>query len=234
MLLYCITILNYGISIYLFLFSVIELGGGGRRVLAGVLVGTSIYVGEIIFGLLAMVLRYWKYLIIAVYSPLVMFIFYIFILKESTRWQLIRGKIVEAKETFKLIAKMNKLSLTEKQISDISGEVLCLKLNVVEPKEKESFKDILKSKAILIRLAVMSFTFFSSNFMYIGLTVNSVFLPGNKYINFLISAVASILGDLIALYCFAKYERRICLQFSYVFSAVFIIAHSYTPNGKYI
>lgn len=164
---------------------------------------------------------------------MVLFISYIMFLRESTRWQMIRGKSVDAKETLKLIAKMNKLSITAKELSDISDDDLRTDFDIVVQKEKEKMKDIIASKEIMLRLTVTSFCYFTSSFMYYGLAVHAVLLPGNKYTNFILSSLTSFPGDFLAFFMFKKYGRRISLQGAYICSAIFLIAQSYCPNCEY-
>lgn len=215
------------------LFTVIELGGESKRVSAGVIFSYAVYVGEVTFAFTAMGLKYWKSLILVVYTPMVLFVFYIFCLKESTRWQMLRGRTQQAKETYKSIAKLNKLEITANEIEDMSEDELRSKLNVQIQKEKETIKDILGSKEIMVRLAVTSFCFFTSSFLYYGSMVHSVLLPGNKYTNFVLASVTSFPGDLIAYYTFNRFGRRITLQWGYFGSAVFLIAQTYAPACKY-
>ncbi|XP_023947783.2 organic cation transporter protein [Bicyclus anynana] len=209
----------------------IEIGGESNRVLAGVIFSYAVYVGEVLFAFIAMGLKYWKTLILVVYSPMILFIAYIIILKEGTRWQLLRGRTEEAKETLKLTAKINKINVNQKEIDEISGEDLRFKFNIVMQKQKESIKDILASKETMLRLIVTSICFFTSSFVYYGLAVHSVLLPGNKYTNFVLTSLASFPGDFLALFTFKKYGRKISLQSGYICSAVFLIAQTYTPNS---
>lgn len=86
----------------------IEVGGETKRVITGVIFSYAVYVGEVLFAFVAMGLQYWKSLILAVYTPAIIFVVYALVLRESTRWQMLRGKAAEAKKTFKIIAKINK------------------------------------------------------------------------------------------------------------------------------
>ena len=212
----------------------IEVGGSSKRVLAGIIFSYAVYVGEIAFAFIAMSFQYWKWLIIVVYSPMILFILYVFVLKESTRWQMLRGKIDEAKATLKVMARMNKIDIAEDEITDASDDQMRLMFDVVEQKEKESIKVIIGSKEIMTRLSVTSFCFFTSSFLYYGTLVHAVLLPGNKYTNFILSAFTSFPGEVIAYYAFNKYGRRITLQCGYYCSAVFLIAQNYCPECKYL
>lgn len=211
----------------------IEVGGESKRVSAGVIFSYAVYVGEVCFAFIAMGLKYWKLLIIVVYSPLILFSLYIFILRESTRWQMLRGKMDEAKETLKMITRANKLEVTEHEIDETSNEDLRFQFNVVIQKEKERMRDILASKEIMIRLLVTSFCFFASSFIYYGMAVHAVLLPGNKYTNFVLASLSSFPGDLIALFTFNRYGRKVSLQCGYIASAIFLLAQTYSPDCKY-
>ncbi|KOB64545.1 Solute carrier family 22 member 21, partial [Operophtera brumata] len=190
----------------------IEVGGDSKRVLTGVIFSYAIYVGEVAFAFIAMGFKYWKSIILVVYGPLIMFITYGLILRESSRWQVLRGKTDEAKGTLKLIAKYNKIDITAAEIDGTDPKELRMKLNIEEQNEKESMKEIIKSKEIMIRLAVASVCFFTSSFLYYGSVVHAVLLPGNKYTNFILASLTSFPGDLIAYFTFEKFGRKITLH----------------------
>ncbi|XP_050678947.1 organic cation transporter protein-like [Leptidea sinapis] len=209
----------------------IEVGGESKRVSAGVIFSYAVYIGEVCFAFIALGFKYWKLIIIVVYAPMVLFIAYIIILRESTRWQMLRDRMDEAKDTLKLITRMNKLEVTEQQIEEIKNEDLRFQFNIIVQKEKETMKDILASKEIMTRLSVACCCFFASSFIYYGMAVHSVLLPGNKYTNFVLASLSSFPGDLIALYTFKKYGRKISLQCGYMMSAVFLLAQAVCPDS---
>ncbi|KAJ0183419.1 hypothetical protein K1T71_001395 [Dendrolimus kikuchii] len=209
----------------------IEVGGTSKRVMTGVIFSYAVYVGEIVFSLIALGFQYWKYMLLAVYSPMILFTFYFYILGESTRWQILRGKIDEAKATLILIAKLNKIHIDADTIKKLDDQELRAKLNIEKQTQKESFSVIIQSKEIMMRLFVTSFCFFTSSFLYYGLIVHSVYLPGNKYINFILSSLTSFPGEVIAFFMFDRVGRRLGLQFGYIASALFLIAQNFTPES---
>ncbi|XP_026748842.1 organic cation transporter protein-like [Galleria mellonella] len=209
----------------------IEVGGESKRVLAGVIFSYAVYVGEVAFAFIAMGLKFWKLIVLVVYTPMILLVSYIILLKESTRWQMLRGKMTEAKDTLKVISKSNKLNISPEEIDALSDEEIRMKFNIETQKEKENFRDILNSKEIMTRIGVTSICFFTSSFLYYGLVVHSILLPGNKYTNFILSSLTSFPGDLLAFYTFNKFGRRITLQSGYAFSAIFLIAQTYAPDS---
>ncbi|XP_013194917.1 organic cation transporter protein [Amyelois transitella] len=207
----------------------IEDGGESKRVLAGVIFSYAVYLGEVLFAILAMTLKFWKFLLLVVYTPMVFFLLYFFILRESIRWQMLRGRMNEVKSTLKRIVQMNKIDTTSEEIDAMTDEDIRSAFNVTLQKESEKFKDIIQSKEIMTRLAVTCVCFFTSSFLYYGLVVNSVLLPGNKYVNFILAALTAFPGDLIAYFAFHKLGRKISLQCAYILTAMFLIAQTYTP-----
>ncbi|XP_053604732.1 organic cation transporter protein-like [Plodia interpunctella] len=207
----------------------LEVGGETKRILTTVIFSYAVYIGEILFAVEAMFLKHWKSLTLVVYTPMIVFILYFPILRESMRWQLLRGKTSEVKETFKKIVNINKINVTPAEIDALSDEEIRLKFNVTLQTEKEKFKEIIASKEIMKRVGVASACFFTSSFLYYGLMVNSVLLPGNKYINFMLSSLIAFPGDLMALFVLGRFGRRMSLQGAYIFTAVFLIAQTYTP-----
>lgn len=214
------------------LISVIEVGGETKRVFTGVIFSYAIYVGEVLYAFIAMGFVYWKSIILAINVPMILFLSYALLLRESTRWQMLLGKMDEAKVTLKLVAKWNKSNVTAIEIENADPKDIRAIFNVEEQKEKEGIKIILNSKEIMTRVAVTAFCFFTSSFLYYGALVYSVLLPGDKYTNFILAAVASFPGDLLAYFAFEKFGRKVTLQYGYLFSATFLIAQNYCPNCK--
>lgn len=213
--------------INVFFITVIEIGGKKNRVLAGVLFSYVIYFGEMIFALIAMVVPYWKTLIRIIYSPSFLFISYIFLIRESPRWQILNGKIKEAKETIQLAAEINKLEINFEELKQMKDDQLKEKFNIDNYEVREGFKEIFTSREILKRLSVASFCRFTCGFVYYGLVINSVWLPGNKDTNFLLSTVMSFPGELIALYFMNKIGRKVPLIAGYFICGIVVVASPY-------
>lgn len=203
------------------------MGGNKNRVLAGVASAFVTYFGEMIIALVAMVVPYWKTLIRIIYTPSFLFISYIFLLKESPRWQILNGKIKEVKETIQLVAKMNKLEINYEELKEMKDDQLKKKFDVDSDKVKEGFKQIFTSREILKRLAVASVCRFTCGFVYYGLIINSVWLPGNKYTNLLLSTVVSFPGELVALYSMNNIGRKASLIVGYLSCGVMVAASPY-------
>ncbi|KAI8439702.1 hypothetical protein MSG28_013396 [Choristoneura fumiferana] len=209
----------------------IESSGKNNRVLAGVIFAYAIYVGEAIFACIAIAVTYWKTLIRIICTPPIIFLSYTFLIRESPRWQIINNKFEEAKKTLLVIAETNKLNIDKQEFLNIDGAKLKNKFNLGSHEQKESMKTVFTSKEIWKRLLVMMICRFTASFVYYGMMINSVWLPGNKYTNFLLATVMSFPGELIALVLMNKYGRRKPLLYGYLACGVLCIASGYVPEG---
>lgn len=209
----------------------IEIGGKKNRILSGVVFAYAIYVSECLFAGIAMAVPYWKTLIRIIYTPGILCLSFIYIVKESPRWQFLNGKTVQALETMELAAKVNKLKVNKQDPANIEAK-LKENLSIGDTENKESYIKIFTSKQILLRLLVAAVSRFTSSFVYYGLMINSVFLPGNKYTNFMLSTVMSFPGELISLYLMNKVGRKLPLIIGFIICGAFCVGSSYIPECK--
>ncbi|XP_028026822.1 organic cation transporter protein-like isoform X2 [Bombyx mandarina] len=207
----------------------LEICGKDKRLLAGVLFSYFIYFGETLFACMAMVIPYWKTMILIIYSPLILFLSFIWLIKESPRWQIVKGKTEEAKNTMILMAKTNKINMDMNELSNIDGVGLRQKFDIKE-NEKEGFHVIFKSPEILKRVFVACFCRFSASFVYYGLMLNSVWLPGDKYINFLLITIMSYPGELISLYFMKNIGRKLSLIIGFILTAALCFCSAQVPE----
>uniref|UniRef100_A0A2H1WTJ0 SFRICE_009529 n=1 Tax=Spodoptera frugiperda TaxID=7108 RepID=A0A2H1WTJ0_SPOFR len=209
----------------------VEIASARHRLLSGVIFAYAIYLGECLFAVIAMFVPYWKTLLRIINGPLIFFISYIFIIHESPRWQIVNGKIDKAKESIRRIAKMNRINIDYEELDAITDVDLKNKFDIAENQVKEGYGEIFKSKVILKRLLVVGMCRFTSSFVYYGLMINSVWLPGDKYVNFLLSTVMSFPGEIISLYLMNKYGRKIPLMAGYFISGTVCVISALVPDS---
>ncbi|CAH2215886.1 jg23483, partial [Pararge aegeria aegeria] len=65
-----------------------------------------------------------------------------------------------------------------------------------------------RKKTLLGGVIVCSWWWFTAAFVYYGLMISSVGLPGNKYTNFALSSLATIPGDVIAVITLDRVGRK--------------------------
>lgn len=71
-------------------------------------------VGTAFFGLIAWKVPYWRHLLRAIYAPLLVAVFYVFLVDEGVRWLLAHNKKDEAIRVLNKVAKVNNVTLSNK------------------------------------------------------------------------------------------------------------------------
>ncbi|XP_050673889.1 solute carrier family 22 member 15-like isoform X5 [Leptidea sinapis] len=204
---------------------------GKHRILSGVLFAYALYMGEAVLACLGMLVPYWKNLLYLLCTPCIVFLSYIFFIKESPRWQVLNGKITDAKKTMIIMSKLNNIDFSMEDMNNISNDNLKNILIGDVKESSEGYIDVIKCKEILKNLAVAFFCRFSVSFIYYGLIVNSVLLPGNKYTNLLLAACMSFPGELISMYFMNKIGRKTPLTVGFIICGIACVGCGYVPDG---
>ncbi|XP_050673925.1 solute carrier family 22 member 3-like isoform X1 [Leptidea sinapis] len=204
---------------------------GKNRILSGVLFAYAVYMGEAVLACLGMIVAYWKNLLYMLCTPCIVFLSYIFLIKESPRWQVLNGKITDAKKTMIIMSKLNNIDFSMEDMNNISNDNLKNILIGDVKESSEGYIDVIKCKEIMKNLAVAFFCRFSVSFIYYGLIVNSVLLPGNKYTNFLLAACMSFPGELISMYFMNKIGRKKPLTVGFIICGAACVGCGYVPDG---
>lgn len=211
-----------------------ELVGPKGRVFGNTLINAVYVLGLMTLSGLSWWLQDWRMLIRIIYAPAFLGFTYLWILNESVRWLLSKGRTNEAVDILKKAMKMNKIDITDDVLSPLS-ELEDSKSKEV-PKEvenKSSFVQALKSSVIRKRVFVCSFLWITCTFVYYGLSINSVSLAGNKYLNFMLVAFVEIPANFVCLLVLDRFGRKRTLITTYVLSACLCISLSLIPKGKY-
>ena len=90
---------------------VMELFSPHYRTLAGCVVEAFWAIGIILLALIAKYVQNWRYIQLAINIPTLATIFYIWIIPESVRWLISRGKLKRAEEIVIRIASYNSIRL---------------------------------------------------------------------------------------------------------------------------
>ncbi|XP_052741136.1 organic cation transporter protein-like [Bicyclus anynana] len=207
---------------------IVELIGSDKRTLGSAAVGISVAVGELILNLIVWNVPYWRHFLLIVSLPAPLFLAYTYLLEESMRWLLTNGNNEEAVVLLHKIASWNKFAVSDKVIDEITKESKDLQ-NIVT--EKFNIKLLFSSSALLKRVLVCSWWWFTAAFVYYGLMINSINLPGNKYTNFALSSLATIPGDVIAVITLDRLGRKKTLLGGFVFCGICCVSSGFIPPG---
>nr|XP_032516764.1 organic cation transporter protein-like isoform X6 [Danaus plexippus plexippus] len=212
----------------------LEMMGLHRRVLGGNIISCTFAIGQAIVALIAWAIPEWRTLTRVLYAPSLLFIFYIFLIEESVRWLLSKGKKKEAARIIFKVAATNKRKLspeTIKQLTDESAEQEEEKPSLGDINDQPSLAlQVLKSRVIMIRLCICSFWWITVTFIYYGLSINSVSLAGNSYVNYILTALVEIPGYCISVLTLDRFGRKSSIMTAFFICGISLVCLPFIPG----
>lgn len=199
-----------------------------------------------LLGVAAWLIPPWRIRTIVLYAPGIVFITYFWTIDESIRWLISKGRLKEAANSILKAVKMNKKRLsvnTEATLKyfaeseDRSGPNQTPEDSKNEPTtstKKSLYRRVLKSKVIMCRILVVSFWWVTVTMVYYGLTINSVSLGGNSYVNFCVTALIEIPGYLLSLITLDRFGRKSSIMAAFIICGKALLLIGITNNSEYV
>ncbi|XP_046977823.1 organic cation transporter protein-like [Vanessa cardui] len=215
-----------------------ELVGPKYRVVAGATMNTFFSVGQITMGFIAWGVPNWQNLTLTLYIPQFITIFYFWIMSESVRWYMSKGRFEEAEKVLKDVARVNKKPLSDKSL-------LLLRENVMEEERRKANEEaekasepwlivlVFRHKAILTRVLVSPVWWITTMFVYYGMSINSVNLSGNRYLNYVAVSAVEIPGYWTAVLLMGRIGRKPVLAGAFWICAACQVGYIFMPDGLY-
>lgn len=210
-----------------------ELVGPKYRVLTSATMSSAFAVGQMYVGIIASAVPEWRNLTLVLFCPVFLLVFYYWIVRESHRWLLSKNKQEEARATLEYIAGVN-----GRQISSTDMDFLLTAI----PSKIEKNKDkneraliirVLKSRVLLRRCCTTPIWWITTTFIYYGLSINSVSLSGNMYLNYIATCAVEIPGYWTAVLVLDRVGRKVTLFSGFMLCAICCIAFAFTPNSMF-
>lgn len=215
----------------------IELVNPKMRPLAATIIGVFYPIGAMIMGCVYWYFQDWRKLLLICYTPGLLFILYFWLIPESLRWLQMHGRYAEAFKILKSISRVNNVPLSE-EVFELQRESLEHEMKNKKDEDAEPFwKPLLtaiESKPIFLRLINCSFSWFSNILVYYGLSINSVELVGNRYLNFILSNAVEIPAFILSGVIMNKVERRVSQSAAFFFSGMACIACEFIPADMFL
>ncbi|XP_049872471.1 organic cation transporter protein-like isoform X2 [Pectinophora gossypiella] len=209
----------------------IELLGQDKRVLTTAFLGIVLVIGGLSFALLAKTFSYWRTFILIAYPPSLLFLSYIYLLPESIRWLLSKGRKEEAVEIIMRAAKMNKVTLSEETMRQLTEEKVKPIDEKTESKENEGlWMQVVRSPIIMTRLAICSWWWITCTFVFYGLAINSVSLAGDKYTNYMLVVSVEVIAVVTNALVLDKFGRKRTLLVAYTVCGIACVAITFVPS----
>lgn len=201
-----------------------------QRILGATLINISFALGEVSLGVIAYFIRDWRTLIRMIYPPAFFFVAYFWLIPESVRWLITKGKKDEAIKVLKQVGKVNKKPLSEESIQLIYNHN-SEEANKTDEKKDGQFMLVLKSSPLLIRLAVCIFIWMTNTLVYYGLSLNSVLIEGNQHVNFILVCIIEVPAVTLNYFISHKVGRRKTLFASFFICGVSVVLSGFIPSN---
>lgn len=96
----------------------------------------------------------------------------------------------------------------------------------------QSWKSFLKSTPMILRVLNCSFCWFTNAFVFYGLSLNSVAIAGNKYLNFILVSLIEVPAHVVTYILSDRLGRRTLLCGALISSGVACFASKFVATGK--
>ncbi|CAG9787561.1 unnamed protein product [Diatraea saccharalis] len=205
-----------------------ELVGPKFRVLTSATCSSMFAVGQVILGSVAWLVQPWRYMIMAIHIPCFLIIVYYWILSESVRWLLSKGRYEDAKRVLEKVARVNKRQISEKSLNALMNPP---KTPVVEEKKDEPSMIVTIAKSPVLRRRVITtpIWWITTTFVYYGLSINSTSLSSTMYLNYILTCAIEIPGFYTAVLLLDWIGRKSTLCGGFFLSAACNIAFAFIP-----
>ncbi|KAJ2951331.1 hypothetical protein O0L34_g5732 [Tuta absoluta] len=206
------------------------------RIYTGITINSFSSVGQLALALYAWMFPNWKHLTLLLYVPQLLTLAFI-LMPESIRWYISKGKFAEAEAELKKMAKFNGTELSEKTLLELKQAAACGQTATAEKrdyKEPSIILEVFRYKAILFRVVTTPIWWITAIFIYYGLSVNSVGISGNKYINFAIVAFVDLPGFWTSVLLLDRVGRKTVLIAGFWICSICQFAYIFIPKGYYV
>lgn len=216
-----------------------------RRVLGGNIISSTFAVGQVVVALIAWAFPYWRHLTLIIYSPVLLFVLYYFVVEESVRWLLSKGRKKEAARIIFKAAAINNKKLSpgsikmltdepepEIRTSEASDTTENKLSQSTQPTQSSVFMQVIRSKTLMVRVVIVSFWWITLTFIYYGLSINSVTLAGNMYVNFILTSLVEIPGYFLSFMTLDRFGRKSSIITAFFICGISLISLPFVPPGE--
>ncbi|KAF7996813.1 hypothetical protein HCN44_002459 [Aphidius gifuensis] len=205
----------------------LEMVGPSKRRITGICCQLFWTTGYVLVGVLAYFFRNWRNLQLAMTVPSIFSLIYWWLMPESTRWLLTKGKIEKAKEILQAAAKENK-----KIISSDTLDQLLAKNQVETADESSMITLILKYPNLRKKTIIICVNWILISCTYYSLSWGAANLGDNKFSTHIISGLVEAPVYIILVFIVDIFGRKKILCISMLSTGISLVAAGFFVNDS--
>ncbi|XP_076971870.1 LOW QUALITY PROTEIN: solute carrier family 22 member 20-like [Tamandua tetradactyla] len=203
------------------------------RTVAGILLGFSFTVGQVILAGVAYLVRPWRWLQFAVSAPFLVFFFYSWWLPESSRWLLLHGKSQLAVQNLRKVAALNgKKEEGERLTKEVVSSYI--QSEFASGRTSNSVLDLFRTPAIRKVTCCLMLVWFSNSLAYYGLAMDLQKFGLSIHLVQVVFGVIDIPAMLVATATMISVGRRATVSSFLVLAGAMVVANLFVPEDMQI
>ncbi|KAJ4937075.1 hypothetical protein JOQ06_001659 [Pogonophryne albipinna] len=189
-------------------------------------------VGYALLPLFAYLIRGWRMLLVASAIPGLLFIPTWWVIPESPRWLLQKGRVEEAELIIRAAAKRNQVQAPE--VIFRADECLELMQNTGEERQTYTYLDLIRTPNMrnITILSVLIWT--ATSMVFYGLSLNTSNLNGNVYLTCFISAVIDIVVYVATWMLVNRVQRPTYMCSAMMFCGIMLLVIKLVPEDMHV
>ncbi|XP_054288921.1 beta-alanine transporter-like [Macrosteles quadrilineatus] len=175
----------------------IELVGPKHRTVCTILTNIAYSLGLVALAAVVYLIRDWRQLALATSVPFLSFFLYWWVLPESPRWLLARGRFEEAEKILKKMARVNGKSLPANYMVHLKRKYQVERYMQQKDSDKDHNRrygvmDLLRTPNLRRKTLIITFIWFTNTSVYVGLSYYAPALGGDEFLNFFLAGAVEL------------------------------------------
>lgn len=223
----------------------IEFSGQKQRVFSGTLISAIYSSSQVVAGVVAMCFHNFRVFLQVLFVPNFLVLTFIWLVPESVRWLLTKGKVSQARTILMRAAKINGVKLSDinkellyehHEIRLVAGSTVTTTSTTSKKSEQptSSVHFTFQSGSLILRLLNCLFCWLANSFIYYGMNVNSVSLAGNKYVNYIFVNLVEVPAVFLAAWLMEKVGRKKVLCTCLLINGLACVATEFIAQDDHI
>lgn len=191
-------------------------------------------------GGIAWAMPYWRWLLRVSYLLALVSLSFLWLIPESLHWLVAHGRQAEACDQIRRAARTNRHESAELQLDKLEREELEKRITSARLDEEgptgraftQELRKLLRTRILVLRLINCCICWIVNLFVYEGLSIYSVSMSGDRYLNFVLVVLVEIPGALLAWRAMNRFGRRVTLCVFLLLTSVCCFTYHFLPEGE--